>query len=578
LLDHLPAASPFELAAHAIQQWLDGPGACFATRSRRSHNIGKMDVWELELPHPIRGPQRVEICIPPDFPAVAPTIYLDKGLCLIWPHVEETGSFCHGVQPSPDDYENPIGAVQSVLARLEAFWLNTQDEAWRKKEFQAERLSYWLRFCARQRSKFGGISPACARVELEQIDESTEGRIAAYFSGGSKVSCALLLTTLSETDPHSLATRHNWSFGSLRRGHSLFVPMPAGMDWTPDEWPTTIGELDALVGSLAGDSEKLATWFMSKSPDTKQMMMVVLVQSNVCYGYLLAPPTVPRMSEVRVIPLFLDRVDADWALARDQHLPVLHSRRQLRALVLGCGSLGAMAIEQFARAGVGHIDIVDKEGFDAENCSRHILGADSLDLGKAHQLAGRLRRLVPGITVNPYRVRAERWVPTQCKPEQYDIVIDLTGETSIRSMLVRYRTLCFANTPILHGWMEPFCAATHLVHLAASDEYPIDEPAQGVNVAQWPNKTAVQLPACGFGFHPYGSADVAQAAGFVAERALAVIDAEVNDSMVWSWVRSEGFFAKLGVGAICSSLVPKLQSPFDSVHITRSFDDIYGEK
>ncbi|WP_206297342.1 ThiF family adenylyltransferase, partial [Pseudomonas viridiflava] len=153
-----------------------------------------------------------------------------------------------------------------------------------------------------------------------------------------------------------------------------------------------------------------------KSHKFEQILMVVFVQSDVCYGYLLEAPTIPGMSRARITPIYFDRVDANWALARDQNLGAVDRRRSVKALVLGCGSLGSMVIEHLARAGVGSIDIVDKESFDAANCARHVLGADSIDLGKANEMASRLLRLVPSVQVNAHRVKAERWVPSQCRP------------------------------------------------------------------------------------------------------------------------------------------------------------------
>ncbi|WP_147472309.1 ThiF family adenylyltransferase [Pseudomonas syringae group genomosp. 3] len=576
MLDPGFGRTPYELAAQAIQDWLDGPGSTFAVPSRRAHNRGKMHVWDLELVHPSQGSQRAEICISIDFPAVPPAVYLPKRLCLVWPHVEETGLFCHGVQPSPDDYDNPVGAVKAVLTKLEDFWQNTQDPAWIQTEFQRESLSYWARFCLRQRALNGGVAPICARVNYSQVDDPVEGRVAAYFSGQREKRITSLLANLGDTDPHSLATRHGWSHGTLKRGGSLFIPLPDSFLWTPDAWPTSIDELNALVSHLTGDTHRLKAWLIEKSHKFEQILMVVFVQSDVCYGYLLEAPTIPGMSRPRITPIYFDRVDANWALARDQNLGAVDRRRSVKALVLGCGSLGSMVIEHLARAGVGSIDIVDKESFDAANCARHVLGADSIDLGKANEMASRLLRLVPSVRVNAHRVKAERWVPSQCRPGQYDVVVDLTGEAAVRSMLVRYRNLCFDGSAIFHAWMEPFCAAAHLVHLAPADQYPVEEPAVGVNVAQWPSGTLIQLPACGTGFHPYGSSDVAQVAGFVSERTLAVIDGVAKDSQVWSWVRSEGFFSTLSVAAVCGPYVPKTKSIFDSVQLTRSFHDIYG--
>ncbi|MNJ17280.1 thiamine biosynthesis protein ThiF [compost metagenome] len=444
------------------------------------------------------------------------------------------------------------------------------------RAIQNECLACWAHFCLKQRGVTGGTAASCSRVELPQIDRPMEGEIAAYFSGGKQMSCTLLLTSFGDSEPHSIASCDNGSIGSLRRGYCLFIPMSDEIKWTPDAWPTSIGELNALVDHVTNDPTMLETWLMKKRGESNQLRIVVLIHSDVCYGYLLGAPTLAGIGELHVIPIFFDRLGTSWAFAREQHLEILQRRRSLRALVLGCDSLSSLVIEQIARAGVGCIDIVDGEHADATHCAEQCLEADSIDLGKAQAMADRLQRLLPTTQVNAHRVKAERWVPSQCSPGRYDVVLDLTAEVSVRRMLVQYRSQCFADTPILHGWTEPFCVASHLILLAAGSDYPVEEPALGVNVGHWPTEALVQLPLGGLGFHPYGSVEVAQAAGFIAERSIAVIDGAVCESLVWSSVRSEGFFNKLGVGAVCSPCVPNSRNTFDSIQITRSFLDIYG--
>ncbi|MBF4210159.1 hypothetical protein EI533_20740 [Pseudomonas donghuensis] len=383
----------------------------------------------------------------------------------------------------------------------------------------------------------------------------TEAQIAACFGGGKQMICTLLLTALGDTKSSFSAPSNGWSTGSFRSGRSLFVPIPERMDWTPEVWPTSIAELNTLVGQLAGDPGKLESWLASC--ESEKLLLVVLIQSNECYGYLLGAPPISGNTERRVIPIFFDRVGMCRAFAREQQLEILRRRGDLRVLVLGCGLLGSMVIEQLATAGVGNIDALDKQE------------------GRAHAMASRLQRLAPAVHVNAHREAAEDWVALQCGAGLYDAVIDLTGDVSVRSALVQHRTLSLAGTPILHGWMEPFCAATHLFYLEAGSDYPVAEPLQGVNVARWPSQWSDNLRAGGLEFPLNGLAEVAQAAGFIAERSVAVIDATVRGSLVWSWVRSEGFFNSLGVDVVCGPFVPKTSSRFDAVHITRSFQEIY---
>ncbi|WP_152533870.1 ThiF family adenylyltransferase [Pseudomonas syringae] len=567
--------TPYEHAAEAIKQWLDGLGAEFAARSKKHHRLRKMDAWDIELPHPI-GVQTVQLSISPDFPVTPPEVHLDRALCLAWPHVEETGRFCHGVESAAEDYENPKAVFEEVLQRLSEFWLLTQDPLWIENEFHNERLSYWHRFCNRHREVTGSAPPKLARVQFHPIEKPTGGLLAAYFSHSKKLASDLILTTVGESDPHAVAVRHKWSKGSLVKGHSLFLPISEAHRWTPFSWPGNFADLAHLVGQLTGESSYLEEWINGKAEKKKQMFLVVLVQSNVSYGYLITPPVVNRLTIPGVIPVALDRVDADWMLARDHQLPVLHKRRSSRVLLLGCGSLGSSVAELLARAGVGELHLVDKELLEPENCARHLLGADSVDLGKASQLASELRRKIPGLSVRAFWAMIGDWVPATCRPGQYDLVVDCSGESSIRSMLSRFRTRCFGDAAMAHAWMEPFCAAAHVVHVGAVDSWPANDPYEKVNVAHWNQTGAVSLPACGSGFHPYGSADAWQAAGFVVERLLSVLDDQVTVSTVWSWIRSSAFFDALGVDVRQGPLIPVSPYTFDAVQKTRTLGEVLG--
>ncbi len=574
--DFSTALTPFEQAADAVAVWLDGPGAKFAVRSRQADPRRKAASWDFELQHEVLGPQRVRFSIPRDFPAAPPQVHLDKKLCLVLPHIEEDGRFCHGVEPSPEDYAWPLGACQTVLKALETFWEKTKDPHWVLNELHRERLSYWLRFCEQFRTTNKVPAPHVVRVALRPLDGVTEGKVSAYFRQSQKLRSELMVAVAEDADPHVMAARHGWSVGALVRGYALFVPVPSNVRWTPRDWPWTLQELESFVAQVTDHERSVIHWIQGKKDDDPHPFLVVLVQDNTCYGYLVSPAPVPRATAPGIIPVAIERVDADWALARDHRLPVLRARREKRVLLLGCGSLGGPVAELLARAGTGELHVLDKEFFEPENCARHVLGAGEIGQAKADALAKRLRQLVPSLNVKAHRALAADWVRYVCKPGTYDLVVDCTGESAVRVMLTHYRGHSLGQCPLVHAWLEPFCAAAHVVHLAQDDAWPADDPGQKVGVASWSEQTRIDLPACGAGFHPYGAADVWQAAGFTAERLLAVLDGNVAESTVWSWVRSKAYFDSLGVDVETGPLVPTSESVFDSVQLTRAFGDVFG--
>lgn len=568
------ALTSFETAAAAIQAWLDGPAADFATRTRQPDSRRKVASWDLELQHAVHGSQRVSIFITRDFPATPPQVRFDKNLCLVLPHVEEDGRFCHGVEAAPSDYDDPIEVMKEVLRRLGTFWVNSENSAWVASEFHRESLSYWLRFCLQQKSVRGAPGASDIRVALTDLEGATEGRVAAYFKKDQKARSDLVVATVGEADPHGLAVRHGWSVGTLVRGNALYVPLPPDQSWAPRDWPRTLNQLEDLVARATDHTLSVAQWIENNMEDAR-CFLVVLVQGGTCYGYLIYPAPVARIASPTIFPVPIDRVDANWALARDHGLEVLQERRKKRVLVLGCGSLGAPVAELLARAGVGELHLLDKEFFGPENCARHLLGASDIGALKSSNLATRVRRLVPGIAVRSIHALATDWLREKCKPGTYDLVVDCTGESSVRTALAHLRKHSLGNCLIAHAWMEPFCAAAHVVLLRHGDNWPADDPRWKVNIAEWPDDTAVKLPACNAGFHPYGAADVFQAAGFVTERLLANLDGNVPDSVVCSFVRSAPFFEGLGVKVKVGELVPTTASGMDAVQLTRKYTELF---
>jgi molybdopterin-synthase adenylyltransferase len=78
-----------------------------------------------------------------------------------------------------------------------------------------------------------------------------------------------------------------------------------------------------------------------------------------------------------------------------------------RAVIVGCGALGSVIAEQLARAGVGHLRLVDRDIVELSNLHRQVLfdEADaSAGLPKAIAAAERLRRVNGLITVEPLAV------------------------------------------------------------------------------------------------------------------------------------------------------------------------------
>ncbi len=598
--------SPFETASACVEEWLDsGNGSTWAKRDARLRS-GQGMAWEVDLQDETLPVRAVRIVLPPDFPASACELFVDRSYFLRVPHVEADGHVCLGLQSIPNDYDDPVAAVVRALRMLKDQLLGPSlDKNWVEHQFQTERASYWAQRCvARRKEHDRRPVPARTFVDVRELDRWAVGSIAAYVPSGSKQRLlSLQLAADQGADPHETAIRHRWADGMMVRGNALFVRLSPSEPWTPSSWPGSFEALDALVGRLTDNECSVVSWLQrtgwsddphphsrkrkkkqkrqrekAEAPPGQRPLLVVLMQDGVMYGYQVFGSATPRLSLPSIEPVDITRVDPNWALARDHQLDVLRARRQKRVLFIGAGSLGSPLVRALARAGLGNIDIVDAQLMESENTSRHELGAEELGQGKAPALARRLERDVPGLTVNGVVAEAAAWMAQHCKPGVYDLIVDCTAESSVRAFIAHARAGLLRDCPVIHAWTEPLCSAGHVVLSQPEVPWPPEDPADElVNASDLSaGDTRIQLPACSAGFHPYGAADIELVAAFAAERVIAVLDDLKQRSTVWSWVRSSAYFQSLPASVVTRPIVPVSPSKFDCIMTSRDLAGILG--
>lgn len=585
----------FPDAVATVESWLDGLGTAVAVKLPRSAASKTLE-WMLDL-HELGYPiSNVRLRVSELFPAKPCELYVPADLCLRLPHVEEDGRVCLDEICQSIDFANPIAAVLRAVERFKTELLeNSANEEWRRKELHAERLSYWGRFCTlRQKSHRGRPRPRATLVCMAPVKQWAEGRIAAFIPKGSRQRrIDVQIVTLSSTDPVEMANRYNLNSGSLVKGNAMFVRIRDDFEWTPMMWPQDFVQLEALVGiatagqrSVMGwlarigwaDDSKIAALLLEKAkiPAGYKPLLVVLCHGEELYGYQISPPTVPLITAPQAAPVVISRIDATWALTRDHATTAFDVRQAKKILVLGAGSLGSPVVDILARSGVGTIDIVDSQLMEPPNVSRHLLGMSSIRQSKAKAIAARLNKDIPAVTVYGHLAEAQQWMTEHCTPRKYDLVIDLTAESSVRIFLAKTRVSLFGDAVIVHAWVEPFCSAAHVVASNLETPWPDTDPALAcVNVADFTSSSVkVNLPACSDGFHPYGSADIMQAAGFSAERIIGILDVGLTVSTVWSFVRTQAFFDTLDLPVTTKAIVPESGGPRDGMMITRYLQEM----
>lgn len=143
------------------------------------------------------------------------------------------------------------------------------------------------------------------------------------------------------------------------------------------------------------------------------------------------------------------RASARWfpaqALTREERqrrTPELIGLQAARVLVVGAGSVGAPVAFELAKAGVGHIDVVDPDLFDVNNAVRHGLPVTSAGENKAQAVAEAATGLNPFVEVEHYGFTVEGGtVATERVLELINaatVVVDTTGSNTAARVLQRF--------------------------------------------------------------------------------------------------------------------------------------------
>lgn len=108
-----------------------------------------------------------------------------------------------------------------------------------------------------------------------------------------------------------------------------------------------------------------------------------------------------------------------------------------RVTLIGCGALGAMHAEMLARAGVGHLRLIDRDFIEASNLHRQVLYDESdaaNALPKAVAAADRLAQINSEITVEPV-VKDVNYANVEELIRDADVVLDGSDNFEVRYLL-----------------------------------------------------------------------------------------------------------------------------------------------
>lgn len=107
--------------------------------------------------------------------------------------------------------------------------------------------------------------------------------------------------------------------------------------------------------------------------------------------------------------------------------------KNARVVVFGIGGVGGYTVEALARAGVGSIDLVDKDVVDETNLNRQIIALhDTIGMDKVEVMAARVKQINPDATVNPHKIF---YLPENAAAfdlSVYDYIVDAIDNVSAK--------------------------------------------------------------------------------------------------------------------------------------------------
>lgn len=122
--------------------------------------------------------------------------------------------------------------------------------------------------------------------------------------------------------------------------------------------------------------------------------------------------------------------------------------KNARVAVFGIGGVGGYVVEALARAGVGSLDLIDKDIVDETNINRQLIALhDTIGLDKVEVMANRVKQINPDILVNPHKMF---YLPENAAAFDltvYDYIVDaIDNVTAKLELVIRAKE---ANIPLI---------------------------------------------------------------------------------------------------------------------------------
>lgn len=394
----------------------------------------------------------------PEFKLVGESIAKYAGL----PHVGPTGLVCaFDRETNRPDSNNAVGQVLEVLERTKAI-LSAGIRGENAEDYLDEFLAYWSYEQENVLPLYSLASGLCDEPRTLTIYAPEDDKAHLFICDSNEEALALAERL---NDPAESPTLLNCVYLPLRG--LLRYPFPK----THGEWFEAIKADGANVGYYEKflqrtDRKKAVVVFSCAYPDGRRAFAA--------FGHS-ALPAVKGFRGGRVpLPVAMAKIGKD-AVERYELVDASHAhlyRRggngktmDIRACVIGCGSLGSYLVDSLRSCGVSDFALVDRECLSVDNIARHLCGFSEAGKLKAEAVRSRLLADDPNITCVAIAKDANDILDNSPRDLESDYVFVTAGSYPLETHVTQTMLSGAIDSAVVLMWVEPHALAAHALVL-----------------------------------------------------------------------------------------------------------------
>lgn len=453
--------------------------------------------------------------------------YAGKDRYLSWPHVEENNYLCLPVEgwlPAESIEYSVYERVQKAVELIK----NCSDTEYIKSESAAEFVSYWAR---------GSRLSLTSIIDLENRHPR---RMTVASTGSLQVigdNEQAVTTWLEKQNIQQFQLNIHACFCFISNPPALPLPKNSKyfFDWLLTQEPQLALPLKHIFDLkqdlflvLAFDSDKgigLIGARFSKVPSNG----FTLPAKNNSSGYKSAIAILKYVSKYTAAKIM--RADGAWVHGRglNENYNLL---KNVKVILLGCGSLGSHVANMLAQSGVSSLTLVDPEFLDYSNVGRHILGVNSVNKSKAEELKCYLSQHYPHSSFEAYVCSIGE---LSLKGKDFfagaALIISCIAEPAVDLSFNAWYMSSQIKVPIVYGWIGTKGCTGIALSLNSSGPslscFIEPDGAFKKQSVEFDDDGALQAePGCGTMFQPYGPLTTNQVALLVGRLSLDLLTAD----------------------------------------------------